>query len=138
MSRGDSCTPKQAGVLADFGYDPDKYTFDEASSLIDKIAANGWKPLNERGGRSSKPASRRSGSRAAGARGRSPARSSGRGRSPGAGSCTPRQAATLERNGYDPDKYTFDEASALIDRLAANNWEPLDDEDEDGYPVFGD
>jgi len=36
------CTLKQARILARFGYDPD-VGFDEASQIIDRIAANGWK-----------------------------------------------------------------------------------------------
>lgn len=36
------CTYKQARVLTKFGYDPD-VPFDQASALIDRLAANGWR-----------------------------------------------------------------------------------------------
>jgi superfamily II DNA or RNA helicase len=37
------CSPKQASILARFGYDAATIGFQEASSLIDRIAANGWR-----------------------------------------------------------------------------------------------
>lgn len=39
------CTVKQARILDKFGCDPN-VSFDEAKRIIDKIAANGWKPLH--------------------------------------------------------------------------------------------
>ena len=37
------CTTKQANVLAKHGYEPEHYNMDQASELIDAIAANGWR-----------------------------------------------------------------------------------------------
>lgn len=39
------CTFKQAKTLAKFNIDPDNVKFDQARSLLDKIAGNKWKPL---------------------------------------------------------------------------------------------
>lgn len=39
------CTVKQARILEKFGCDPN-VTYDEARATIDRIAANGWKPLH--------------------------------------------------------------------------------------------
>lgn len=36
------CTPKQAGLLAKYGFSPDQFTFSSASAKIDEIAAQGW------------------------------------------------------------------------------------------------
>jgi len=36
--------------------------------------------------------------------------------------CTPKQAAVLQKYGYDASNLTFDEARKLIDAIAANGW----------------
>lgn len=43
-TREGRCTLRQAKVLVRFGYDPDT-AFDEASLIIDELAANGWRRL---------------------------------------------------------------------------------------------
>ena len=41
-SKAGLCTPKQAALLGKYGYSPN-VGFDEAKSIIDEIAANGWR-----------------------------------------------------------------------------------------------
>lgn len=38
------------------------------------------------------------------------------------GLCTPKQASTLQRYGYDAATLTFDDAKLLLDELASNGW----------------
>jgi len=106
MSEGNPATPKQQNVLADFGYNPN-VTFDEASKLIDAIAKNGWKRPSEDG----EPEGPR------------PTPKSNVPRD-GSNPCTAKQAACLEKFGMNPN-VTFAQASAALDALAANNWQPL-------------
>lgn len=39
------CSPKQANLLGKYGYDTNDMSFDDASTLISRIAANGWAPV---------------------------------------------------------------------------------------------
>ena len=41
------------------------------------------------------------------------------------GLCTPKQARTLAKSGIDGRNVTFEEAGAIIDRIAANGWRPI-------------
>lgn len=113
----DSCTRKQADVLCKFGYDPN-VTFDEASAIIDRIAANGWKRPDEDGDEAPK-------------RGRKPAgkaKQERRGSLYGDGQPTEKQIRTLQKFGL-PTDVSFERASQLIARVAENNWQPIDIEE---------
>jgi superfamily II DNA or RNA helicase len=41
--RQERCTTKQAATLLKYGYNPKEYNADQASEIIDAIAANGWR-----------------------------------------------------------------------------------------------
>ena len=43
--RKNRCSFKQAKVLAKYGFNTSKMSFKEASSLLDRLAKNGWKPV---------------------------------------------------------------------------------------------
>lgn len=158
------CTERQAALLEKHGYDSN-VSFDEASRIIDQLAANGWK----RPARGQAPPARgqQQGRRAPSgppARGRGPApqqsrdaaRRQGQQRRNGASGggygngrrqapqqdggdrCTDRQAKVLEDFGYNPDEFTFAEASALIQQLKDNNWQPLESGPDEGNDYYDD
>ena len=41
-----SCTFKQAKILSRYGYETKNVSFDQARSILDQLATNGWRPLN--------------------------------------------------------------------------------------------
>ena len=91
---------KQAACLRKFGYDASKHDFESASELIDELASNGWK--------------------------RPDGKEAPKQELDGVGPCTKKQAACLDKFGYESEGVSFDEASSIIDQLAENNWEPID------------
>lgn len=97
-------TQKQQNVLADFGYNP-KINFDEATTIIDAIANNGWKRPEADGAPVTPVAAT--------------AAPSNR---PEGNPCTAKQAACLTKFGLDPN-VTFDQARVELDKLAANDWQ---------------
>jgi hypothetical protein len=102
MSEGNPATDKQKNVLADFGYNPN-VTFEEASAIIDKIAANGWQRTTTDGQQQ-------------------PAATGAPSNRPAGNPCTAKQKACLEKFGLDPH-VTFERARVELDKLAANNWQ---------------
>lgn len=101
------CTPRQANLLAGFGYDPNQFDFDSASALIDALKANNWNPLP--GGppkAPQQPSQVRYGAPRPAGDGDGPNRP-----------CTPRQAAFVRARGYDPSGMTFQLASAFIEQM---------------------
>jgi len=133
MPRGDGefqpCTQRQADVLADFGYNPDDVSFDEASDILDELKKNGWKRPEPQRERAAPPTHRQRSAPTVNTRGTQsrqrsthrPATHGSNTRPGGVIRCTNKQAATLEKFGYDPN-VSFDEARVILDELAANDW----------------
>lgn len=121
-----ACTEKQAKCLERNGYNPADYDFDSASELIDALKANNWKPLTEPG--APKPTQ---------APTSGPAKKSATGGVPKKGEApksdldpngplTAKQAKVLDKYDYETEGVTFQQACDLIDKIAANNWKPLE------------
>lgn len=154
------CTQGQADKLAEFGYDADGWSFEDARETLDQLAENRWQPLADgppmpveatnqrkpasrgqstrqapppRNGGQRPPSNNRGNQRSSGSRTSSPPR----GRSNGSqrGKPTPRMLEVLAENGYDASAWTFEQAGDKIKQLRENNWEPLeDDQDFGGQP----
>jgi len=117
-----------ATVLADFGYDPDEYDYDEASAILDELAKNKWqRPDREKSSEPRKPARGSQRRKTAPAQGGDGERSGPSGR----------QVAMLEKYGYDTD-VTFEQASDIMDELASAGWpDPAEWSQQDDVPSFG-
>lgn len=114
------CSRKQAEILQDFGYDPN-VSFEQASALITGIQNNGW----QRPDGLPKPGQQRPPQSGAAQYVQQQQRAPQQGGQRNNNRCTQRQADLLAKHGYDPS-VSFDEASAIIDELAANNWQRPD------------
>lgn len=133
MSR--PATQKQVELLAKYGY-PQPQNFDHASQLLDQLKASGWQnyagppappfypPAAQQGppqGQYQPP----NNTYPNGQTDRPPqGAQQGRQRDPNA-PATPNQVKILVEKGYNPQGWTFAQASSVLDQLKRNNWNPL-------------
>jgi hypothetical protein len=143
MSR--PATPAQINKLAEYGY-PTPQNFDHARQLMDQLAASGWQqyggaaPAPPQGAPFYPPAAPQQGyvpptatpqyqapnnTYPNGQTDRPPTGGqTGQRRDPNA-PATPNQVKILNEKGYNTIGWTFAQASAVLDQLKRNNWQPL-------------